>query len=150
VTPLVAASIQGSARRPILPRISPDSRNLAFVDSATWEVYVRPLDGAGTLQVTDDGGWCPTWGSDSRHLFYGMGNVLGVAELRTAPSLAVAERRVVTQLGYLAEDFDLSPDGQTFVVAAPASGGSDVLVAVHWSDELRRMWRQGARGESAP
>jgi eukaryotic-like serine/threonine-protein kinase len=148
VTPLFPASSQDALRWPQQPRVSPDGRLVAFSDS--WEVYVRPLDGAGTLQVTDSGGSSPAWAPDSRHLYFGNGNVLAVAEIRTTPTLAVVGRRVVTQLQYSCEDFDLAPDGKSFVVVVPASGRSDVLVAAHWTDELRRSWRQGAPGEDAP
>ena len=83
VVPLLPASNLGAIRWPGWPRISPDGRLVAFTDSS--QVYVRPLDGAGTLQVTDSGGWSPSWGPDSRHLYFCSGNVLGVAELRTNP-----------------------------------------------------------------
>ena len=56
----------------------------------------------------------------------------------------------MTQLGYSCEDFDIAPDGKSFVVVVPASGRSDVLVAAHWTDELRRLWSQGAQAEAAP
>ena len=148
VVPLLPASNLASIRWPSWPRLSPDGRLVAFTD--TWEVYVRPLDGAGTLQVTDSGGSSPAWGPDSRHLYFGSGNVLGVAELRTTPTLAVVGRRIVARLAYSCEDFDIAPDGKSFVVVVPASGRSDVLVAAHWTDELRRLWRQGAPTEAAP
>ena len=148
VVPLLPASNLGPIRWPGWPRISPDGRLVAFTDGS--EVYVRPLDGAGTLQVTDSGGWSPAWGPDSRHLYFCSGNVLGVAELRTTPTLAVVGRRSVSQLAYSCQDFDLAPDGKSFVVVVPASGRSDVLVAAHWTDELRRLWSQGARAEAAP
>jgi len=88
--------------------------------------------------VTDSGGWSPAWGPDSRHLYFCSGNVLAVAELRTTPTLAVVGRRIVARLPHSCEDFDIAPDGKSFVVVVPASGRSDVLVAAHWTDELRR------------
>ena len=148
VAALLPPSSLDSVRWPGWPRVSPDGRLVAFTDG--WEVYVRPLDGAGTLQVTDSGGWSTAWGPDGRHLYFCSGNVLGVAELRTTPTLAVVGRRSVTQLPYSCQDFDLAPDGKSFVVVVPASGRSDVLVAAHWTDELRRLWSQGAPVEAAP
>lgn len=62
-----------------------------------------------------------------------------VAELQTEPSLAVARRRRA-ELGFNPEDYDLSADGRTFVVA-PAAGEAEVLVAVHWGDEVSRSVR---------
>jgi Tol biopolymer transport system component len=64
VVPLLPASSLSSSRWPGWPRISPDGRQVALVDG--WEVLVRPLGGAGTLQVTESGGWSPAWGPDSR------------------------------------------------------------------------------------
>ena len=141
-TPLVAASLPNAPRSPTDPRISPDGRFVAFVDMAAQELYVRALDGAGALQVTDGGGFAmPAWAPDSRHLYYCTGHGWAVAELQTAPSLAVVGRRSVGEFGFLTDDYDLSPDGKTFVVVAPAGDGADVLVAVHWDDEVRRSFR---------
>ena len=138
------ASLSTVDRRPALARISPDGRWVAFMDGATQELYVRSLGGAGALQVTDGSGFAaPTWGPDSRHLYYCTGHGWAVAELQTTPSLAVVGRRSVGEFGFLTEDYDLSPDGQTFVVVAPAGDGADVLVAVHWDDEVRRSLRVG-------
>jgi len=81
-TGLAGPSIIGSVRRPDLPRVSPDGSNIAFFDWTEWEVYVRPIVGAGALQVTDAGGFSPAWGPDGRQLFFADGNFLQVAELR--------------------------------------------------------------------
>jgi len=105
---------------------------------------VRALDsqgGAGILQVTDAGGIAPVWGADSRSLYYTYDDAWAVAELQTKATLTVAGRRRAGQLGFGPEDYDLSPDGQTFVVVAPAAGEAEVLVAVNWGDELRRSLR---------
>ncbi len=140
--PLVAAPLPSAARDPIQPRISRDGRWVAFQDNATWEVHVRSLDGASAaIQVTDGGGSAPTWGADSRRLYYSTGQGWAVADLQTAPTLAVAGRRSLGEFAFLTEDYDLSPDGETFVVVSPADGGADALAAVHWADELRRSLR---------
>ena len=148
VTPLLPGST-GALPWPNVPRVSPDGRLVAFGEEGSYEVYVRPLEGAGILQVTDSGGQSPAWGPDSRHLYFANGNVLEVAELRTAPTLAVVGRHIVARLPYSCEDFDVAPDGKRFAVVAPASSGSGVLVAAHWTDELRRFLAQGVRAEGA-
>ncbi|MFI5026380.1 MAG: TolB family protein, partial [Solirubrobacterales bacterium] len=136
--PPAAVALPSPARRPVQPRISRDGRWLAFQDAATWEVHVRSLDGAGTVQVTDGGGSAPAWGADSRRLYYSTGQGWAVAELQATPTLAVTGRRSLGEFAFLTEEYDLSPDGQTFVVVSPTDGGADALVAVHWADELRR------------
>jgi Tol biopolymer transport system component len=140
VTDLFPASTSTRAllSSPTSQRISPDGRLLAFAEGNVGDVYVRPLDGAGVLQVSDRGGASPAWGPDSRHLYFGQGNVLSVAELRTSPTLSVVDRHVVAQLPYTSEDFDVAPDGKSFVVVAPESGKSEVIVSLHWTDEVRR------------
>ena len=148
VVTLLSASNLGSSSWPGWPRVSPDGRLVAFADS--WEVYVRPLEGAGTLQVTGSGGWSPAWGPDSRHLYLAAATISGSPSSERHPpwpSSAVASWR---GFPYSCEDFDIAPDGKTFVVVVPASGRSDVLVAAHWTGELRRTWSQGARAEAAP
>jgi serine/threonine-protein kinase len=139
--PLLDASVPGAPPRPELARISRDGRFVAFGDWASTEVYVRALDiqgGASMLQVTDAGGIAPVWGADSRSLYYSYDDAWMVAELQTEPTLTVAGRRSAARLGFNPDDYDLSPDGQTFVVVAPAAGEAEVLVAVNWGDELRR------------
>jgi len=141
VTDLIPASSRASLPWPTSQRISPDGRLLAFAEGNFGHVYVRPLDGAGLLQVTDKGGASPAWGPDSRHLYFGQGNVLSVAELRTSPTLSVVDRHVVAQLPYTCEDFDVAPDGKSFVVVAPESGQSEVIASLHWTDDVRRRLR---------
>jgi Tol biopolymer transport system component len=145
VTDLFPASSGGSLPSPASQRISPDGRLLAFAEGNFGQVYVRPLDGAGLLQVTDKGGASPAWGPDSRHLYFGQGNVLSVAELRTSPTLSVVDRQVVAQLPYTCEDFDIAPDGKGFVVVAPESGQSEVIASLHWTDDVRRRLRAASQ-----
>ncbi|MGH7856523.1 MAG: hypothetical protein ACREQY_04270, partial [Candidatus Binatia bacterium] len=149
VTSLLSTSSRASIRRPTLPRISPDGRFVAFADLASWEAFVRPLGGGGLLQVTEGGGWSPVWGSDSRRLYVAAGTFVGVGELRTAPDLAVTNRRILMQLGHNTEEFDVTPDGERFVFVAPASPGSDVQVAIHWAEQLRRSWGTAASAGNA-
>lgn len=68
-------------------------------------------------------------------------NGWAVAELQTEPALAVAARRSAGEIGFNPQDYDLSADGQTFVVVAPAGREAEVLVAVNWSEELSRSLR---------
>jgi Tol biopolymer transport system component len=151
VTDLFPASTSTRAllSSPTSPRISPDGRLLAFAEGNFGDVYVRPLDGAGVLQVSDKGGASPAWGPDSRHLYFGQGNVLSVAEIRTSPTLSVVDRHVVAQLPYTCEDFDIAPNGKSFAVVAPESGRSDVIVSLHWTDEVRRRLRAASHSAGA-
>ena len=121
------------------PRVSPDGRWLAFIERSSYEVWVRSLTGPGLLQVSVKGteGNPVTWGPDSRHLYYINTEGLQVIELQTTPTLAVKNRRLIRRFPPVT-DYDLSPDGQTFVVVNPIRVSSDVIVVVNWLDEARR------------
>jgi hypothetical protein len=75
--------------------------------------------------------------------------VLSVAEIRTSPTLSVVYRHVVAQLPYTCEDFDIAPNGKSFAVVAPESGRSDVIVSLHWTDEVRRRLRAASHSAGA-
>lgn len=84
------------------------------------------------------------WGPDSRRLYYASADGLTVIELQTSPTLAVVRRRTIRRFLPNA-DYDLSPDGKTFVVVTPVRASADVFVAVNWADEARREWRAGEK-----
>jgi serine/threonine-protein kinase len=152
---LLRAWIDGSARaetmlverrhggiRPVLPRISPDGRFVAYTDYSTSAVFVRSLEGSSVLQVSVYGANRNpvVWGRDSRHLYYNI--PLGLIEitLETSPALSVSGRRTVQGFP-LSDNYDVSPDGKTFALASAIRGSADIFVAVNWADEARRVWR---------
>jgi serine/threonine-protein kinase len=123
------------------PKVSPDGRWVAFVERSTNDVWVRSLTGPGLLQVSVKGteGNPVAWGPDSRRLYYANTEGLHVIELQTTPSLGVAGRRFIGRFPPVT-DYDLSPNGRTFIVVNPIRSASDVIVAVNWAHEARRMW----------
>jgi serine/threonine-protein kinase len=100
--------------------ISPDGRWLAYAsnDAGRSEIYVRPFPdvNAGRWQVSTAGGASPRWSRDGRELFYMKeGKVTVVSVTATAPPLAVGRP---TELfpGPYATSFDVSADGQRFLM----------------------------------
>jgi Tol biopolymer transport system component len=133
----------GEGVRPDAPRVSPDGKWLAFTDRNTSDVWVRALDGDAMMQVsatsTEDNP--VVWGRDSRHLYYATTAGLVAIELQTSTTLGVVDRRVIA--GFPKNhNYDISPDGKTFVVVTPVRVANDVFVAVNWADEARRAWRK--------
>ncbi len=128
------------------PRVSPDGRWVAFVNSYTEDVWVRSLEGRTLLQVSTEAVHDDpvVWGPDSRHLYYAGTAGLVSIELRTTPALAVVGRRTLPRTLAGARLYDLAPDGKTFVVARTEWRPNDVVVAVNWLDEARRAWRAAA------
>jgi eukaryotic-like serine/threonine-protein kinase len=78
------------------PRISPDSKWLAYVsnESGREEVYLRALSGAGgRVPVSAGGGGEPVWSRDGTRLFYRADARLIMATIATLPTLAVTRAR---------------------------------------------------------
>jgi len=139
------------------PQVSPDGRWLAYMSDVTgrFEVYVRPLTAdarAGeATRVSTSGGIQPGWSRNGRELFYvNVSRGTSVAEMMTVPvqadgktfesGVAVSLFEVPmapTQL--IARDYDVSPDGQRFVVGtvvgAPAT---PVTIVLNWPAVLKK------------
>ena len=84
----------------------------------------------------------PWWGPDSRRLYYRTGDKVMEATLATAPTLSVVARRVVFGGGYASDiyhpDYDVAPDGASFVMVRPVESSRRVVIVVNWVRELRR------------
>jgi eukaryotic-like serine/threonine-protein kinase len=128
------------------PDVSPNGNWLAYVsnESGRDEVYVRPWkeDGAAVL-VSDRGGTEPVWRPDGSELYYRnpSSQYLVAASIQTYPRLAVWQRRGLFPVGDMAAGFthanyDVSPDGTTFVFVRRASG-SPVTVLRNVPEMLR-------------
>jgi serine/threonine-protein kinase len=138
---------------------SPDGRWIAYEsnESGRLEVYVRPYPpGGGRWQVSDGGGAYPRWARDGRELFYRTDTGIMSAPIEAAgDTLRVGKPSVVlngpfrggtTGLGvggYSFADYDVTPDGQRFVMF-PASAGAGqaehphVTLVTRWFEDLAR------------
>ncbi len=129
------------------PTLSPDGHWFAYtsVESGRPEIYVRPYPGpGGRWQVSLDGGNQPVWSGTGREIFYRNGDKMMAATVRTQGTFEVGER---TQLftgafnqGFAARNgYDVSPDGQTFLMLQPIVGtAQDLVVTLNWFDNLPR------------
>jgi serine/threonine-protein kinase len=127
------------------PRISPDGRWVAYASNASggFQVYVRPFPGPGAeIPISVGGGQVPVWSRDGRRIFYANGQKLIAATVATSPMFAVTARQVlfegihVTGAGHA--EFDVSPDGQSFLMLRPVTGREEQIVVIHnWKTELR-------------
>jgi serine/threonine-protein kinase len=138
---------------------SPDGRWLAYAsnESGRLEVYVRPYPaGGGRWQVSDGGGAYPRWSRDGRELFYRTDTgIMSASVEAAADTLRVGKPRAVLSGafrggtggvnagGFAFADYDVSPDGQRFVMfpAPQGTGQSEhqhVTLVTHWLEELAR------------
>lgn len=142
--PLVAGSHSEAS-----PALSPDGRWLAYESAVSGrdEIYVRPFNGISTdgktrWQVSSGGGRMPRWRADGRELFFlaGLGSVMSApitsasGNFRFEPPRELFETRAIQRKSNL---YDVSPDGQRFLMNLPyeSPGDSPIVVMTEWFEE---------------
>ena len=133
--------------------VSPDGRWLAYQsnESGETEIYLRPfpdIDG-GKWVLSTDGGTGALWSRDGREVFYRSraGNLMTVTVSTDAGSLVPRFGRAAVLLegSYLSGGYDVSSDGQRFLViredssSSDSSGGPDIILIQNWFEELKRL-----------
>jgi len=129
------------------PALSPDGRWLAYDSdlSGQYEVYVNGFPDPGRRRkVSVDGGICPVWSRDGQELFYCAGDALVAARVSTTGGFTVQDRNVL--FGGLCPgwpyhpNYDVAPDGQSFVIVRPGNPQDVQLVVVlNWFAEMMEM-----------
>jgi serine/threonine-protein kinase len=134
------------------PTLSPDDRFMAYVsdESGRREVYIRALNGAARVQVSSDGGDEPVWSPQGRELFYRRGAQMIAVPVSTASTVTLGKPVVLFEGRFEVDPFrgdatnyDVTPDGQRFIMVRPAADSARSLlqlnVVVNWEDDLKRM-----------
>jgi serine/threonine-protein kinase len=134
--------------------ISPDGHWLAYEsdDSGQFQIVVRPfpnVDG-GRWTISPSGGTKPVWARSGRELFYLNGaNALTVVSVHTGPTFSADTPTELFEGPYFAagefdRNYDVSPDGQRFLMIKYAAGGGNqadtpasMIVVVNWVEELK-------------
>jgi serine/threonine-protein kinase len=135
--------------------ISPDGRWLAYEanDSGQLEIYVRPYPDvkSGRWQVSTGGGTRPLWSRTGQEMFYvspagaivRVGVEQGASWAATAPATIVKEGYWTIVSGSPGRNYDVSPDGQRFLVLKRASEPNapppQLVVVQHFDEELKRL-----------
>jgi serine/threonine protein kinase/Tol biopolymer transport system component len=133
VAPVAAAQYDGN--------FSPDGHWLAYFsyESGRPEVYVVPFPGpGGKYQISRAGGWNLRWGGKNQLYFLTTGNEIVEADLNlTKDALQVKVLRPLFQMNLLDEAaplFDVSADGQRFLMVTPARAESTSIgLLLNWS-----------------
>jgi Tol biopolymer transport system component len=152
-TPFVATPFEERG-----PTFSPNGRWVAFVSNKSGmnDVYARPFPGPGEeITISVGGGGEPVWGPSGRELFYRHeGKLLVVPLSEAAGTLHVGKPSVLFTDPYRLDisgsaggvaNYDVSPDGQHFVMVEPLSVGNGpppsarVQIVLNWSEELKRL-----------
>jgi len=99
--------------------------------------------------LPNKGGDKPLWSPDGKQLFYyRTGQLLGI-DIATEPAFSFGNEQALGMQGFLpgggvARDYDITPDGQRFLMIFP-QGGADsaasstqqINVITNWFDELK-------------
>jgi serine/threonine-protein kinase len=139
-------------------KFSPDGRWVAYSsdESGRPEVYVQAFPGPGPkIQVSSAGGIDPVWRRTGGELYYrGFGRMMVVSYTSGAAFRASAPKQL-WQASYSAgngascgmpgvssSNYDVTPDGQRFLMVKEQSGaidGTQVVVVLNWIEELKRL-----------
>jgi eukaryotic-like serine/threonine-protein kinase len=127
------------------PRVSPDSRWLAFVsnESGHDEIYVRSVEESDlSYKISTGGGVEPVWGPRAAELFYRGPDGLMIVVFNAANPGASRPRLLFTGEfagGTIdAANYDVMPDGQRFIMIQRQSQSPTTLhVLMNWLDRSR-------------
>ena len=145
--------------------ISPDGKWLAYEsnESGQFQIYVRPFPNVtdGRSQVSDNGGRSPQWSPDGRELFFVSRTSMMTVPVQLKPTFTPGSpaklfdaRSLVLDgrfIGSTSRTFDISPDGQRFLMLQEGSLTDDgnrpsigIVVVQNWFEELKAKTRPAA------
>jgi eukaryotic-like serine/threonine-protein kinase len=122
-------------------RISPDARWLVYQsdESGQPEIYVQAFGRSGEkILISSGGGSQPRWRGDGKELFYLAhdGIVMGVG-VQSGPNFTFGNPRPLFLPKSKVLGFDVSPDGQRFLISSSAGPPPQTTVLLNWSSSLR-------------
>ena len=130
-------------------KLSPDGRYVAFSsdESGRFEVYVQPSAGGPKRLVSNAGGAVPIWRRDGKELFYssldGRLNAVpvspGPAGLALGAPQPLFDLQPADSSAFSPAPYDVSADGQTFLVVRRGSGSDPgFVVSLNWTSGLKK------------
>jgi Tol biopolymer transport system component len=137
------------------PQLSPDGKWLAYSadDTGNYEIYVQAFSdgklGADRKIISTTGGNMPVWRKDGSELFFvaADGQMMVTSVKTVGPGFEFSTPRplfktntLAWRLGGTAHEFDVSPDGQRFLIGTLV-GNSKVqppTVILNWTELLKR------------
>jgi serine/threonine protein kinase len=132
-------------------QFSPDGHWLAYVtnESGSFEVCVRPYPGPDRkLQISTAGGTHPKWARNGKELFYRNGNKMMVVDVAMrGGDIVLSQPRVLFEHRYYfgtsqtLANYDISADGQRFVMIRDDSSSGRLSIVLNWFEELKERVR---------
>ena len=127
-------------------QFSPGGRFVAYLsdESGSQELYVtRFPSGEGKWPISINGARQPLWSRDGKEIFYIEGQTQVAVAVTTWPDFSVGSVTRLFQSGYFRaadwHSYDVSTDGQRFVVVDSAEGAEPPTIRVvqNWYEEFR-------------
>ncbi len=130
---------------------SPDGKWLAYVsgEQGLPSVYVSPYPKPDVkyLVSEEEGVGEPVWSPDGTELFYRSGNKMMVASIETEPTFRVSKLEELFQGSYgvsavnpgFLQYYDISLDGQRFLMIKAEQTSAQINVVLNWFEELKRL-----------
>jgi len=132
-------------------KFSPDGNWLAYVSDelGRTHVYVRPYPGPDVKFLVSEeaeGGGEPVWSPDGTELFYRSGNRMMVVSVQTESTFRAGRPEVLFEGLYRTtghpdglQYYDISPDGQRFLMIKRDEDPAQINVVLNWFEELKRL-----------
>ena len=103
------------------------------------EVYLAPFPGPGErLQVSAEGGTQAIWNPNGKEIFYRADDRMMAVAVTTDPAPKLSSPKVLFEARYAygagitIPNFDVSRDGQRFLMVKPESSGGRLNVVLNW------------------
>ena len=132
-------------------KFSPDGKWLAYVSNELGRnhVYVRPYPGPDIKFLVSEeaqGGGEPVWSPDGAELFYRNGNRMMAVPVQSEPTFRAGKPEVLFEGLYRTtpipaglQYYDISPDGQRFLMIRRDQAPAQINVVLNWFEELKRL-----------
>jgi Tol biopolymer transport system component len=131
-----------------MAEVSPNGKFVAYIsaESGRLESYVRQLDGRGRKwQISNEGAVFPRWRADGNELYYYSlsGEIIAIP-VKTEGSFEAGNPSVLFQatlqrrIGFQIGPYDVSKDGQRFLLNASLSGTSSrkMIIVLNMSEQI--------------
>jgi Tol biopolymer transport system component len=120
------------------PSLAPNGRWLTYSSDETGrqEVYVKPVEGEGRVQVSSGGGTEPRWSADGREVFFRSATNFMAARVESGDPIAVSRPVPLFEDRYQRNErrgeYAVRPDGKGFVLVEEGPHALAVRLVVGW------------------
>ena len=129
-------------------QLSPDGKWVVYVsnESGRNEIFVRPFPGPDRRrQVSTDGGTQPVWNPNGKEIFYRVGDkMMSVAvtfaggDVTLSQPTELFERRYAYGAGITIPNYDVTRDGQRFLMVKDESTAGRLRMILNWTPDPSR------------